>query len=91
MVLVFHHLYNKNIEEQLILYNISLGYTKFEMFAYKGSSSFLNNEYKYTKSNNKEEIAMHMLNAIKLYEAKYNYSSGNSLIIDFASKESFIG
>jgi hypothetical protein len=67
----FRNMYNKDIENQLILFNITLKDIYFDIFMYK-NSDYMNNNIQ-TNAMNEIEIILEMLNAIKYYIDKYNY------------------
>lgn len=79
----FGKLYNKELENDIILYNASLNDTNFEMFIYTENDYYSS----IIKSNQSFEgqATLHMLNAIKYYADKYDYENDDILIIDIGS------
>lgn len=79
----FRNMYNKDIENQLILFNITLKDIYFDIFMYK-NSDYMNNNIQ-TNAINEIEIILEMLNAIKYYIDKYNYKNEDIIILDIGS------
>ena len=79
----FRNMYNKDIENQLILFNITLNDIYFDIFMYKNSDYMSNNIQ--TNAINEVEIILEMLNAIKYYVDKYNYKNEDIIILDIGS------
>lgn len=75
--------YNKEIEDDLILYNISFNGTDFDMFIFK-SGNYLSEQLKKKKSIQKEGT-LNMLNALKYYADKYDYENDDIMIIDMGA------
>ena len=76
----FGKLYNKELENDIILYNASLNDTSFEMFIYTENDYYSS----IIKSNQSFEgqATLHMLNAIKYYVDKHDYLDDDIVIID---------
>ena len=77
------HTHNKSIENKILLYNVSLNETTFDMFIYKNNDYFstqiqLNQSY--------DPVAtMHMLDVLKYHADKHDYENDDILIIDIGS------
>ena len=79
----FRYLTNKELEEKIILYNVNLNDTNFDMFIYDNFDYYswkikLNQSYE-------GEATLHMLNAIKYFEDKYDFENDDIAIIDIGS------
>ena len=77
------YLANKELEEKIILYNVNLNDTNFDMFIYDNFDYYswkikLNQSYE-------GEATLHMLNAIKYFEDKYDFENDDIAIIDIGS------
>ena len=79
----FRNMYNKDIENQLILFNITLNDIYFDIFMYKNSDYISNNIQ--TNAFDEIKIILEMLNAIKYYLDKYNYKNEDIIILDIGS------
>ena len=79
----FGKLYNKELENDIILYNASLNDTNFEMFIYTENDYYSS----IIKSNQSFEgqATLHMLNAIKYYADKHDYLDDDIVIIDIGA------
>ena len=79
----FRNLYNKDLEDKIALFNVSLNSIKFDMFLYK------NYDYQSWKNqlnhSFQEQATLHMLNALKYYTDKYNYKNEEIIIFDSAA------
>ena len=75
--------YNKEIEDNLILYNISLNGTNFEMFIFK-ERDYISEKLQLKKSIEKEGT-LHMLNALQYYADKHDYENDDIMIIDMGA------
>jgi len=75
--------YNKELEKNINLYNVSLKHYKFDMYLYK------NNDYFSSKiianQSLESEETLHMLNALNYYANKYDYLNSDIVIIDIGS------
>ena len=77
------YLANKELEEKIILYNVNLNDTNFDMFIYDNFDYYswkikLNQSYE-------GEATLHMLNAIKYFADKYDFENDDIAIIDIGS------
>ena len=79
----FRNMYNKDIENQLILFNITLNDIYFDIFTHKNSDYMSINIQ--TNAINEIEIILEMLNTIKYYVDKYNYKNEDIIILDIGS------
>ena len=79
----FRNFYDKVLEKKLILSRNSLNNTKFEIFIYD-NNDFLSRKIKINNSYDNDGT-LHMLNAIRFYTKKYNYSNNDIIIIDIGA------
>ena len=79
----FRYEYNKEIEDTISLYNVSLNGTSFDMFLYK-DLDYLSWKIKLNQS--LESVGtLHMLNALNYYSDENNYKNEDILIIDIGA------
>ena len=75
--------FNREIEDMIILYNVSLNGTNFEMFIYK-ELDYLSEQIQINRSY-QGEGTLYMLNALKYYGDKYNIKNEDMVIIDIGA------
>ena len=75
--------FNKEIEETISLYNVSLNGTNFELFLYK-ELDYLSDIIRMNKFYD-ENGTLHMIKALNYYKDKNNYNSEDILIIDIGA------
>ena len=74
--------YNKKLEKNINLYNVSLKHYKFDMYLY--SNDYFSSKIIANQSLEAEET-LHMLNALNYYTNKYDYLNSDIVIIDIGS------
>ena len=74
--------YNKELEKNINLYNVSLKHYKFDMYLY--SNDYFSSKIIANQSLEAEET-LHMLNALNYYANKYDYLNSDIVIIDIGS------
>ena len=74
--------YNKELEKNINLYNVSLKHYKFDMYLY--SNDYFSSKIIANQSLEAEET-LHMLNALNYYTNKYDYLNSDIVIIDIGS------
>lgn len=75
--------YDKEIEDEILLYNISFNDINFDMFIVK-RGNYISEQIKKTHSYQKEGT-IHMLNLLKYYADKYDYENDDIMIIDIGA------
>jgi FkbM family methyltransferase len=78
-----HLFINKQIEEKIMLYNISLNHTNFDMFIYN-SYDYLSYQIQLNQSL-QGEATLNMLNALKYFTNKYSFENEDIAIIDIGA------
>lgn len=78
-----HSLYDKNLEEKIVLLNISLNNINIDFFIYD-NNDLLNWKDKFNQTL-EVKGSYHVLNALKLYADKYNYQNSDITIIDIGA------
>ena len=78
-----HLFINKQIEEKIMLYNISLNHTNFDMFIYN-SYDYLSYQIQLNQSL-QGEATLNMLKAIKYFKDKYDFENDDIAIIDIGA------
>ena len=75
--------FNREIEDMIMLYNVSLNGTSFEMFIYK-ELDYISEQMQINQSY-QGEATLHMLNAIKYYGDKYNIKNEEMVVVDIGA------
>ena len=75
--------FNKRLEEKIILYNINLNDTKFEMFLFN-NYDYLSWKIQLNQSL-ESEATLHMLNAIKYFQDKYDFENDEIAVVDIGA------
>ena len=78
-----HNLYNKEIEEKIILFDFKFNNINFDLFIYN-NYDFLNKKIYFNQSLVVEGI-LNILNAIKFYTNKYKYNNSDIYLIDIGA------
>ena len=78
-----HLFINKQIEEKIMLYNISLNHTNFDMFIYN-SYDYLSYQIQLNQSL-QGEATLNMLKAIKYFKDKYDFENDDIAVIDIGA------
>ena len=78
-----HLFINKELEEKIMLYNISLNHTNFDMFIYN-SYDYLSYQIQLNQSL-QGEATLNMLNALKYFTNKYSFENEDIAIIDIGA------
>jgi FkbM family methyltransferase len=76
-------LYDKEIENNLMLFNISLNGTNFDMFIFK-NNDYMSEQIQLKKSYEKVGT-LNMLNALQYYADKHDYENDDIMIIDMGA------
>ena len=75
--------YNKEIEKNIMLFNISLNGTNFEMFIFK-NNDYMSEQIQLKKSYEKDDT-LNMLNALQYYADKHDYENDDIMIVDMGA------
>ena len=75
--------YNKELEKNIMLFNISLNGTNFEMFIFK-NNDYMSEQIQLKKYYEKDGT-LNMLNALQYYADKHDYENDDIMIIDMGA------
>ena len=75
--------YNKEIEKNIMLFNISLNGTNYEMFIFK-NNDYMSEQIQLKKSYEKDDT-LNMLNALQYYADKHDYENDDIMIVDMGA------
>ena len=75
----FRNVFNKDLEREIILYNISLNKQSFDIFMYNNSEII--NTIILSNKSLEEEVSLNILNVLKHYTDKHNYKNEDVMII----------
>ena len=75
--------YNKQLEKNIMLFNISLNGTNFEMFIFK-NNDYMSEQIQLKKYYEKDGT-LNMLNALQYYADKHDYENDDIMIIDMGA------
>ena len=76
-------IYNKELEKNIMLFNISLNGTNFEMFIFK-NNDYMSEQIQLKKYYEKDGT-LNMLNALQYYADKHDYENDDIMIIDMGA------